>query len=212
MSNNRSNQPPSNNRESSDSGTDFEAFQEAMSGVKRNTKPNNKVQLNKSLNTTNVEARRKAAVAEEIQERSGLTGGEEHIELVGPMDILDFKRPGIQNGVYRNLRLGKYNIEARLDLHRYQVESARRAVYQFIQDCIQHEVRCALITHGKGEGRAQPPILKSCVAHWLPQLPEVQAFHSAQKHHGGTGATYVMLKKSERKRQEDLERHQKRRG
>ena len=114
--------------------------------------------------------------------------------------------------MYRNLRLGKYNIEARLDLHRHTVEMARTALYQFVQDCLQHDIRCAIITHGKGEGRDQPPIIKSCIAHWLPQLPEVQAFHSAQKQHGGTGATYVMLKKSERKRQEDLERHQKRRG
>ncbi|GAB2198644.1 DNA endonuclease SmrA [Sessilibacter sp. MAH4] len=191
---------------------DFDAFKKAMSDVKRNTKTNHKVALTKTLAPNNVEARRKAAVAEEISERSGLTGSEEHIEMLDPMDILEYKRPGIQNGVYRNLRLGKYNIEARLDLHRHTVESARRELYQFIQDCLQQEIRCALVTHGKGEGRAQPPMLKSCVAHWLPQLAEVQAFHTAQKHHGGTGATYIMLKKSDRKRQDDLERHQKRRG
>ena len=40
---------------------------------------------------------------------------------VPPLDawyVLEFKRPGIQNGVYRKLRLGHYDIEARLDLHR----------------------------------------------------------------------------------------------
>ena len=39
--------------------------------------------------------------------------------------VLEFKRPGIQNGVYRKLRLGHYDIEARLDLHRFTVAEAR---------------------------------------------------------------------------------------
>ncbi|WP_317930028.1 DNA endonuclease SmrA [Halioxenophilus sp. WMMB6] len=191
--------------------TDHDFFRQAMADVKPISRPD-RIELKQSKDRLNQSARREAAMAEAIVERSGLTGGEEHIEMLSPFDILEFKRPGIQNGVYRNLRLGKYSLDARLDLHRHTVEMARRALYQFVQDCLAQEVRCALISHGKGEGREQPPILKSCLAHWLPQLPEVQAFHSAQKHHGGTGATYVMLKKSDRKRQDDLERHQKRRG
>lgn len=190
---------------------DQDFFRQAMADVKPIAKPD-RIQTSKNRDRLNELARRQAAVADAEVSADGLTGGEEHIEMLSPFDVLEYKRPGIQNGVYRNLRLGKYGIEARLDLHRHTVEMARNALSQFIKDCLQHEVRCALITHGKGEGRAQPPIIKSCLAHWLPQLPEVQAFHSAQKQHGGTGATYVMLKKSERKRQDDLERHQKRRG
>ncbi len=126
--------------------------------------------------------------------------------------VLAFQRPGVQHGVYRQLRLGKYSVEARLDLHRMRVEESRMTVYQFVRDCIANDIRCALITHGKGEGRDKPAVLKSYVAHWLPQITEVLAFHSAQKHHGGTGATYIMLKKSERKRQENLEKHQNKRS
>jgi len=74
----------------------------------------------------------------------------------------------------------------------------------FIDECMQHDIRCVLINHGKGFDRQpQPGLLKSCVAHWLPQLPAVMAYHSAQKHHGGVGATYVMLRKSEKKRLEN---------
>jgi len=131
---------------------------------------------------------------------------------VGPHDFLAFKRDGVQNGVYRKLRLGKYTIDARLDLHRMTVEQARLAVYQFIKDCMAQDIRCALITHGRGVGRERPALLKSCVAHWLPQFPEVLAIHSAQKHHGASGATYVLLRKSERKRQENWERQHKRKG
>ncbi|MFC6977634.1 DNA endonuclease SmrA [Microbulbifer taiwanensis] len=156
----------------------------------------------------NQRARREAAVEETARELNPLSG--EYVELVDPWDPLEFKRDGVQNGVYRNLRLGKYQVDARLDLHRYTVEMARRAVLEFVRDCVEADVRCALITHGKGEGRKQPALLKSCVNNWLPQLQEVLAFHSAQKQHGGLGATYVLLRKSERKRQENLEQHQRR--
>lgn len=154
--------------------------------------------------------KRADAVRAEVEEYNRLSG--EFIEPVDPHDILAFKRPGIQNGVYRNLRLGKYTVDARLDLHNLTVEQARVAVHTFVQDCCQHDIRSALITHGKGEGRKpQPALLKSCIAHWLPQLTEVQAFHSAQKQHGGAGATYVLIRKSDKKRLENAERHHKRR-
>lgn len=152
--------------------------------------------------------RREAATRETGSELNPLAG--EFAEPVDPWDPLEFKRDGVQNGVYRNLRLGKYRVDARLDLHRHTVEMARRAVFEFVRDCVEADIRCALITHGKGEGRAQPALLKSCVNCWLPQMREVLAFHSAQKHHGGLGATYVLLRKSERKRQENLEKHQRR--
>jgi len=38
----------------------------------------------------------------------------------------------------------------------------------------------------------------------------VMAFHSAQRHHGGLGAVYVLFKKSEKARLENWEKHQKR--
>ncbi|WKD49969.1 DNA endonuclease SmrA [Microbulbifer spongiae] len=153
--------------------------------------------------------RRAAATRQAGCEMNPLSG--EYLELVVPWDPLAFKRDGVQNGVYRNLRLGKYTVDARLDLHRHSVEMARVAVVEFVRDCIEADVRCALITHGKGEGRRQPGLLKSCINHWLPQLEEVLAFHSAQKWHGGMGATYLLLRKSARKRQENLERHSRRR-
>ena len=155
-----------------------------------------------------INARRESAQAHPAKPSDPLADTE--IIQLEPNDILDFRRPGVQHGVYKQLRQGRYSIDARLDLHRMKVEQARQAVYQFVRDCISHDIRCALITHGKGEGRDNPAVLKSYVAHWLPQISEVLAFHSAQKHHGGAGACYLLLKKSERKRQENLEKHQRR--
>lgn len=189
--------------------TDEDDFRAAMGDVKP-LEQAARVSLSSSIDSDmNVRARREAATASAAPSLNDLSG--EFIEPVKPNDILSFQRPGVQNGVFKSVRLGKYLIDARLDLHRHTVEQARTAVYTFVRDCIKNDIRCALITHGKGEGREQPALLKSCVAHWLPQLDEVLAFHSAQKHHGASGATYVLLRKSERKRQDNLERHQKRR-
>ncbi|WOX04246.1 DNA endonuclease SmrA [Microbulbifer pacificus] len=192
--------------------TDLDEFHGAM-GALGDVKPLAPKQRESALkkdtaDPLNQRARREAATAQTYRELNPLGG--EYVEPVEPHDPIEFKRDGVQNGVYRNLRLGKYTIDARLDLHHHTVDMARSALYQFVRDCMEADVRCALVTHGKGEGRKTPAMLKSCVNAWLPQLPEVLAFHSAQKQHGGLGATYVLLRKSERKRQQNLEQHQRR--
>ena len=189
---------------------DLNSFRDAMSDVKP-IKKQDRVQAKKiETSTPGKELRRRAAVTEQQPQSDELWG--DYVKPVSPHDILEFKRPGIQHGVYKNLRLGKYPIDARLDLHRLSVDQARSAVSLFVKDCIANDIRCALVTHGKGVGRQpQPALLKSCVNHWLPQLEQVLAFHSAQRHHGGVGATYILLKKSEKKKQETAEKLQKRR-
>jgi DNA-nicking Smr family endonuclease len=154
------------------------------------------------------EIRRLSAEQMPVSRLDPLAG--EPVEMVEPLAVLSYQKPGVQHGVFRNLRLGKYAIDARLDLHKMTSDKARQEVYQFIKDCVIADVRTALITHGKGEGRDSPALLKSCVAFWLPQLDEVLAFHSAQKQHGSYGATYVLLKKSDKKKQQTREQYTKR--
>jgi DNA-nicking Smr family endonuclease len=155
--------------------------------------------------TPGVLARREAAQLE-IRDDGNILDPDSIIEQVAALDPLEFSRPGVQHGVYKNLRLGKYEIQSRLDLHRHTVEQARRALWNFVDDCQKHSVRCALITHGKGEHLARPAVLKSCVNHWLKQFDQVLAFHTAQKYHGGLGATYVLIKKGSAARQNTGER------
>lgn len=191
------------------SDADDDVFLQAMKGVQP-IKAEARAPLSRKVESDlGLEARRRAAT-EQSAETGTLPSGD-FVVPVDPLDILEFKRPGIQHGVYKNLRLGKYSIDAQLDLHRMTVDQAREAVAEFIGDCLEHNIRCALINHGKGENRKpHPALLKSCVAHWLPQLDAVMAFHSAQRQHGGVGATYVLLKKSEKKSAENRERHMKR--
>ena len=147
--------------------------------------------------------------------------GEDHAinpladEGISPLDawfVLEFKRPGIQNGVYRKLRLGHYQVDARLDLHRMVVKQAREEVFSFIEEATRLGLRTLLIVHGKGQSKSQgdqTAVLKGYVNHWLQHLDQVQAFHSAQLQHGGTGAVYVLLKKSAKQKRENRLQYQK---
>ncbi|BCX89897.1 hypothetical protein MIN45_P2271 [Methylomarinovum tepidoasis] len=129
------------------------------------------------------------------------------IEPLPPHAILEYRRPGLQDGVFRKLRRGEYPAEALLDLHAMTVEQARREVYHFVQTCLQQSVRCALIIHGKGTPQS-PGLLKGCLLRWLPLLPEVMAFHSAPRHQGGSGALYVLVRKSELEKERNRRRYQ----
>ena len=135
----------------------------------------------------------------------------ESVELVEPFAILSFKKDGVQGPVFKNLRLAKYQVDATLDLHGQLLKNARNTLFNFINDCQQQNVRVVLIRHGVGiKNKTKPGILKSFVNKWLPELPAVLAFHTAQRHHGGSGATYVLLKKSADKKHENREIHSKR--
>jgi len=147
--------------------------------------------------------RRAAAVLEPGKDANPLTS---EVPLVyGPHDVLEFRREGLQHGVFRKLKQGGYSLESRLDLHRMVVEEARRAVFGFISDCYENDLRTVLVLHGKGERSETPARLKNCVAFWLKELETVQAYCSAQPRHGGTGALYLLLRKSERSRERNAE-------
>jgi DNA-nicking Smr family endonuclease len=152
-------------------------------------------------------ARRDAAVMAAERDRNPLA--DEGVAPLDPWYILEFKRAGIQHGVFRKLKQGRYEPEARLDLHRMSVRRAREELFSFINECHDLGLRSLLVVHGKGERspRAEAVgVLKGFVDHWLRELDLVQAFHSAHPAHGGTGAVYVLLAKSERKKQENRER------
>lgn len=134
----------------------------------------------------------------------------DHAEMLKPDDMIEFKRDGVQEGVFRKLRLGKYEIQGRLDLHRKTLQQARDEVLNFLKQCQRMDIRTVIIVHGKGERSNPPALMKSFVASWLTQITDVMGFHSALRQHGGTGALYVMLKKSQERKLDNRERHQRR--
>jgi DNA-nicking Smr family endonuclease len=181
---------------------EFESFAKEMQGVRR-LKATKKVDLrkNKLAQSTLIHRRQMAITLKETEAGNPLS--EEIIDLVHPLDIIEYRTDGVAHGVFRNLKRGSYALDARLDLHQKRMQQARTEVFQFIQDCQKYDIRSAIILHGKGELGEPKAFLKSCVNVWLKQIPEVLAFHSAQKKHGGVGALYVLIKKSDNKKLEN---------
>lgn len=139
--------------------------------------------------------RRASATARPNQDPNPLTVPE-RVPQAGPYDIVGLKKNGVQEGVYRKLRLGKYEPQARLDLHRVRLMDARDQVYLFVREAQANGLRTVLISHGKGEHSERPALLKSYVLHWLEEFEQVLAFHSAPANQGGAGVTLVLLRKS----------------
>lgn len=151
-------------------------------------------------------ARRQAATAGEVGQLTT-----QPLEWLNPLDPINWKRDGVQEGVYRNLRLGKYQVDARLDLMGKPPGRALDELQQFVDSCLSYDIRTVVVAHGRGRtATSSGNKLKSYLNLWLQHLPQVQAFHSTLPQHGGNGAVYVLLAKSEEKRLENWERHQKR--
>lgn len=188
---------------------DFALFQEMMGDVKPLQQDTTEHKKQHQVTDAHL-AKREAAIwlTEDDPEYLSI----DHATMLKPDDMIEFKRDGVQEGVYRKLRLGKYPIQARLDLHRRTLKEARDEVVKFLKQCIQWDIRTVVIVHGKGEKSNPPAMMKSFVYQWLQQIRDVQCIHSAQRYHGGTGAVYVMLRKSAEKKLETRERHQKRMG
>ena len=190
--------------------SEFNEFIKEMGNVKPiKQDPTSTVKPANQLTPETIAARRQSAENKSIIDGNPLAT--ENVELLQPEDLLSYKKDGVQQGVYRNLRLGKYDINSVLNLHGVSVKNARQNLYFFITDANKNNMRCVLIQHGKGlQSQPHQALLKSYINKWLRQLPAVLAFHSAQTFHGGSGSTYVLLKKSDEARLDNKERHQKR--
>lgn len=142
-------------------------------------------------------------------EENFLTRG--FLEIIPLATPLEYKAEGIQQGVLDKLRLGKYPLEASLNLLRQPVESCRQSLFSFMMQGRKLGLRNLLIIHGKGrDDESHANIVRSYLARWLTQFDEVQTFCVAQPHHGGTGALYVGLRKTDQARLDNRERHAKR--
>lgn len=108
-----------------------------------------------------------------------------------------FLRPGMQTRVLRRLRRGQYSVADEIDLHHMNLEAARRAILEFIEDSRRRGFSCVKIIHGKGlRSKGRGPKIKGLADHLLRRHKAVMAFASARANDGGTGAVYVLLKRS----------------
>ncbi|GAB5380790.1 MAG: DNA endonuclease SmrA [Aliiglaciecola sp.] len=184
------------------------SFLEAMADVKPLPKADT-VAAQKPQHTLAQKLKREALEKQSLFGQNYLSA--EYVEPVAPHDILEYKKDGVQEGVFKNLRLGKYKIDKRLVLQKIKFEAARQAMFETILEANQKGLRVILVQHGLGlNSQPFPAFMKSYVNKWLKQMPQVLAFHSAQRQHGGAGATYVLIKKSDEQRLANKELHRRR--
>src|SRR3546814_8197526 len=88
-----------------------------------------------------------------------------------------FVRAGCGPDLPRDLKRGKWPMQASLDLHGSTQDEARTRLDQFLQSCLTHRIRCVQIVHGKGFGSKNgAPVLKESVRRWLTQFESVLAY------------------------------------
>jgi DNA-nicking Smr family endonuclease len=105
---------------------------------------------------------------------------------------------GIDRANAERLKRGLHRIEARLDLHGMTQAEAHGTLSDFVAASRAAGRRCVLVITGRGLGQNGPGVLKSSVPRWLEE-PELRrhilAIAAAQPHHGGPGATYLLLRR-----------------
>ena len=182
-----------------------DAFREAMEGVEPLDSPR-LPNTRREASTPGQRRRREAAVARDGEpDPNYLHAGE--VPAMDPHERFEWKKDGVQPAVFGKLKNGGYPVEGRLDLHRRTIAEARGDVHRFLAVCRGRRWRCVAILHGRGVKSATPGKMKSHVAHWMRQAPEVIACSSAPPRFGGTGATFVLLRKTVASREENRERH-----
>lgn len=116
-----------------------------------------------------------------------------HLALEGGDEAVWLK-PGMAPKVLKDLRRGRWVVQAHLDLHGMHRDEARHHVALFLAECLARRQRCVRIVHGKGHGSpGRVPVLKRLVLGWLAQRQEVLAYCQARTVEGGAGAVIVLL-------------------
>ncbi len=187
---------------------DMDLFMAEMADVKplkgEKLQPNIQYQLDSSL----AQQRREQALVESYFARMSIVA--EDVERVAPDADVSYKRQGIQQAVFKRMCNGEYPIKAELNVTGINYRQAREALVNFIIKSQSLGLRNVLVIHGTGvSSKPYPGALKSLIVDWLTHLPEVMAFHSALPHHGGKGATYLMLAKSDEMKLEAKETNHK---
>ncbi len=123
-------------------------------------------------------------------------GGPFVVEKSG--ERIEGRAPGVNRAQLRRLRAGKLEVDAEVDLHGETARDAERALRDALVEAHEEGMRCVLVVHGRGVGSDGRPVLKEALPGWLGRPPLdaiVMAFASATQQDGGSGATYVLLRR-----------------
>lgn len=139
----------------------------------------------------------------ELDEKAALN---ESIYAPTPLDLvleggdeLFYLKEGIPRATLRDLRRGRWVVQAELDLHGFNRDEARDQLAAAFTQWRKRDIRCVRVIHGKGLGSpGKDPVLKKLVAGWLMNYDDVLAYAQARVHDGGAGALLVLIRAAKR--------------
>lgn len=114
-------------------------------------------------------------------------------------DELYYLKEGIPRTTLRDLRRGRWVVQAQIDLHGLNRDEARDLLATAFADWRKRDIRCVRVIHGKGLGSpGKEPVLKKLVAGWLMNYDDVLGYCQARVHDGGAGALLVLMRANKR--------------
>ena len=84
--------------------------------------------------------------------------------------------------------------EETIDLHGHSVASALHELKLFLQSAQDRGLRKLSVVHGKGNHSSGGAVLKQAVTRYVQGSPIVGEISTPQAKHGGSGATWVVLR------------------
>jgi DNA-nicking Smr family endonuclease len=131
---------------------------------------------------------------------SDLVAGNAEMDITFSDEYIEGSVPGFDRKLMRKLRNGHFPIQDFIDLHGMTRQLAKMKVREFLLASYKNGLRCVLIVHGRGlNSENHIPVLKERLPVWLSRGPVkkiVLAFSTARPYDGGTGAIYILLRKS----------------
>jgi DNA-nicking Smr family endonuclease len=107
--------------------------------------------------------------------------------------------PSLDEPTLEKLAKGRLPIEGRVDLHGLTQQEAYSLLYSFLHRAHAGGVRYVLVITGKGSSSGGDGVLRRSVPAWLstPAFRHLVSSHDhASRHHGGSGALYVRLRRT----------------
>jgi DNA-nicking Smr family endonuclease len=141
---------------------------------------------------------------EVLRELDALVSGETPFALVEGDEYHEGRASGVDPRVVRRLHRGEFSIQAELDLHGVDAQSAHALVDRLCADAHARGLRVVKIVHGRGRNSpGGEAVLRPSLPRWLSRGPTgklVLAWSTAPQTDGGAGATYVLLRRERHRR------------
>jgi DNA-nicking Smr family endonuclease len=179
---------------------DERLFREAMTDVSPISKGNKRIMKVPDKDSLRPAHPPKNEDLEVMAHLSDLISGAAEMDITFSDEYMEGCVKGLDLRLMQKLKDGLFPIQDFVDLHRLTQEAAEIRIRDFLLNSHGRGLRCVLIVHGKGlNSENHVPVLKKRVPSWLSRGPVrkmILAFATAKPYDGGTGATYVLLKRA----------------